>query len=261
VWYHSVTVTITVRITGCNRIRYTNFKIYCDQTSSDIITQFVTEYLSALQVCATWKLVPVVGTWCAAVVHQNSVLYSRGKSEDFCSSNISIQWYWSNGSVVRIIVRKHIRENPFTSGTNHWTCIYAKFNSGRRPNNESMERVHASFLHSLQKYTKRVSRKIGWCLSHDTVDVAKEATVFSAVQISTTAWVTAQWSTKSSRLSNHLVITESSPICRACARQSEGEYFSCCKQNTGLRIILFRRDYHYGSRVPRHAGVLPRNWM
>jgi hypothetical protein len=37
----------------------------------------------------------------------------------------------------------------------------------------------------------------------------------------------------------------------------KGECFLCCKQNTNLRIILFRRNYHYGSQVPRHAGALP----
>jgi hypothetical protein len=35
--------------TECNRIRYTTFKIYCDQTNSNITTQFLTEHLLILQ--------------------------------------------------------------------------------------------------------------------------------------------------------------------------------------------------------------------
>jgi hypothetical protein len=35
--------------TGCNRIRYTTLKIYCDQTNSNITTQFLTEHLLTLQ--------------------------------------------------------------------------------------------------------------------------------------------------------------------------------------------------------------------
>jgi hypothetical protein len=38
---------------------------------------------------------------------------------------------------------------------------------------------------------------------------------------------------------NYLGITESTPSCRTCARQSEGECFLCCKQNAGLRTIFF----------------------
>jgi hypothetical protein len=36
--------------TGCNIIRYTTLKIYCDQTNSNITTQFVIEHLLTLQV-------------------------------------------------------------------------------------------------------------------------------------------------------------------------------------------------------------------
>jgi hypothetical protein len=35
--------------TGCNRIRYTTSKIYCDETHSNITTQFLTEHLLTLQ--------------------------------------------------------------------------------------------------------------------------------------------------------------------------------------------------------------------
>jgi hypothetical protein len=36
--------------TGCSRIRYTNLKIYCDQTNSNITTQFLTDHFLTLQV-------------------------------------------------------------------------------------------------------------------------------------------------------------------------------------------------------------------
>jgi hypothetical protein len=36
--------------TGCNRIRYTTLKIYCDQTNSNITTQFLTEHLLTHQI-------------------------------------------------------------------------------------------------------------------------------------------------------------------------------------------------------------------
>jgi hypothetical protein len=44
-------IMLQVRLnnTGCNRIRYTNLKIYCDQTNSNITTQFLTEHLLTLQ--------------------------------------------------------------------------------------------------------------------------------------------------------------------------------------------------------------------
>jgi hypothetical protein len=34
---------------GCDRIMYTTLKIYCDQTNSNITTQFLTEHLLTLQ--------------------------------------------------------------------------------------------------------------------------------------------------------------------------------------------------------------------
>jgi hypothetical protein len=35
------------------------------------------------------------------------------------------------------------------------------------------------------------------------------------------------------------------------------ECFLCCKQSTVLLTFVLRRDYHYGSRVRRHAEALP----
>jgi hypothetical protein len=47
--------------TECNRIRYTNLKIYCDQNNSNITTQFLTEHLLTVQVfCKCSIRVPLV---------------------------------------------------------------------------------------------------------------------------------------------------------------------------------------------------------
>jgi hypothetical protein len=42
--------TLYRHYTECNRIRYTTLKIYCDQTNSNITTQFLTEHFLTLQV-------------------------------------------------------------------------------------------------------------------------------------------------------------------------------------------------------------------
>jgi hypothetical protein len=41
--------TYCLPYTECNRIRYITLKIYCDQTNSNITTQFLTEHLLTLQ--------------------------------------------------------------------------------------------------------------------------------------------------------------------------------------------------------------------
>jgi hypothetical protein len=42
--------------TGCDRIRYTNLEIYCDQMNSNITTQFLTEHLTLQDFykCSIW---------------------------------------------------------------------------------------------------------------------------------------------------------------------------------------------------------------
>jgi hypothetical protein len=55
--------------TECNRIRNTTLKIYCDQTNSNITTQFLTEHLLTLQIfykCSAW--LPLV------MRHQHDIL-------------------------------------------------------------------------------------------------------------------------------------------------------------------------------------------
>lgn len=37
----------------------------------------------------------------------------------WCSSNKTIQRHWLNGGFVRTVVKKHLRENPHASGTDH----------------------------------------------------------------------------------------------------------------------------------------------
>jgi hypothetical protein len=57
--------------TGCNRIRHTNLKIHCDQTNSNITTQFLTEHFLTLQVF--WKC----SIWLHLVMRQTSRRYSN----------------------------------------------------------------------------------------------------------------------------------------------------------------------------------------
>jgi hypothetical protein len=44
-----VNTVMDTQNTGCNRTKYTALKIYCDQTNSNITTQFLTEHLLTLQ--------------------------------------------------------------------------------------------------------------------------------------------------------------------------------------------------------------------
>jgi hypothetical protein len=55
-----------------------------------------------------------------------------------CSSNKNIHRHWFNDGFVRIMVKEHIRENPFTSGTNRSLKLIGaeKNNSGRRPSDK-----------------------------------------------------------------------------------------------------------------------------
>jgi hypothetical protein len=53
--------------TECNRIRYTTLKIYCDQMNGNITTQFLTEYLLALQICL--QVFSMAATGYAADIH------------------------------------------------------------------------------------------------------------------------------------------------------------------------------------------------
>jgi hypothetical protein len=53
--------------TGCNRIRYTTLKIYCDQTNSNITTQFLTEHLFTLQIFL--QVFSMAATGYAADIH------------------------------------------------------------------------------------------------------------------------------------------------------------------------------------------------
>jgi hypothetical protein len=53
--------------TECNRIRYTTLKIYCDQTNSNITTQFLTEHLLILQ--DSLQMFNMAATGYAADIH------------------------------------------------------------------------------------------------------------------------------------------------------------------------------------------------
>jgi hypothetical protein len=57
------------KCTGCDRIRYTTLKIYCDQTNSNITTQFLTEHLLTLQICLQVFRFSMAASGYAADIH------------------------------------------------------------------------------------------------------------------------------------------------------------------------------------------------
>jgi hypothetical protein len=76
-------------------------------------------------------------------------------------------------------------------------CICAKKkNSGRRPSDETAERVLAPSVRSPQKSTRRASRELG-DVCHTTVDSVMSALVSPTVQIATAAGAKAQRSSTS----------------------------------------------------------------
>jgi hypothetical protein len=70
-WSAILKVTVCVSsgryYTACDRIRYTNLKIYCDQMNSNITTQFLTEHLLTFQFFL--KLFSMAATGYAADIH------------------------------------------------------------------------------------------------------------------------------------------------------------------------------------------------
>jgi hypothetical protein len=67
--------------------------------------------------------------------------------------------------------KKHLRENPLTSVTSRLVkqiVVVLRRRFSRRPSGETVERVHASFLRSPQKFTRWASRELG-DVSHMTV--------------------------------------------------------------------------------------------
>jgi hypothetical protein len=105
--------------TGCNKIRYTTLKIYCDQTNSNITTQFVTEHLLTLQVLRHLKPSTHGHHYVVRCSHPSKwrTLLTWKRQSVCCSSNRIIQRDWFSGGFTRIMVKKHLRENPFISGT------------------------------------------------------------------------------------------------------------------------------------------------
>jgi hypothetical protein len=89
--------------TECNRIRYITLKIYCDQTNRNITTQFVTEHLLTLQVLHHMKPSTRGHHYVALCSHT-----SKWRT--------LLTWKRRSG-FIRIMVKKHLRENPFASGT------------------------------------------------------------------------------------------------------------------------------------------------
>jgi hypothetical protein len=96
-------------------------KIHCDQTNSNITTKFVTEHLLTLQVLRHLKSSNRGHHYVARCTHPSKwpTLLPWKRPSVCCSSNKTIQWHWFNGGFIRIMVKKHLRENQFTSVTSH----------------------------------------------------------------------------------------------------------------------------------------------
>jgi hypothetical protein len=111
-----------VKLYSCvQAVRYTNLKIYCDQTSSGITTQVVTERLLTLKVFPHLK--PSIRGHhlllrCGRPSKWRTVLTWKRRSV-CCSSNKTISDVGSAVFFLRSIVNKHLLENPFASRTNN----------------------------------------------------------------------------------------------------------------------------------------------
>jgi hypothetical protein len=110
---------VSRRNTECNRTRYATLKKHSDQTNSNITNQLVTEHLLTFQVLRHFKS----GTHghhyvtrCGRPSKWRTLLMWRRRSVCW-NSNKTIQRHWSNGGFVRILVKEHLRGNPFTSDT------------------------------------------------------------------------------------------------------------------------------------------------
>jgi hypothetical protein len=94
-------------------------KSYCDQANSNMTTQFVTEHLLTLQVLCYLKPSTRGHYYVARCSYPSKwrTLLTWKRRNVCCSSNKTIPLHWFNGGFTRIMVKKHLRENPFTSGT------------------------------------------------------------------------------------------------------------------------------------------------
>jgi hypothetical protein len=241
----------------CNSTGYTHLKVYCDQTSSDIKTQFVTKSLSTLRVWRHLKLSTCGRHWlerCSRSLKWRTLLTWKRRSM-CCSSNKTIQWHWFNGGFVRIMVKKNIRRNLFAGGTNLKLISFVL--RKRIGADDQVTRMRNMFV---CRFSVVLRNPHGG-------QAGNLVTVFLAVQISFASGVKAQCSTMLDRLfyqypepprraqfvfghncfqcrghlsliregeppqSNHLGIMESASSCGTCVRQSDGECFLCCKRN------------------------------
>jgi hypothetical protein len=145
-----VCIYARLRRTGCNKTRCTNLKIYCDKTNSDITTQFVTERLLTLQVLCHLKLSTQGHNYlvhCSRPSKWRTLLtWKTQKRAMLCKT---IQRNWFNGGFIRIMVKKHRRENPSASGTSHLLKLVPFVLRSRIRTDDQTTRLWCMFVRSL----------------------------------------------------------------------------------------------------------------
>jgi hypothetical protein len=89
-----------------------------------------------------------------------------------CSLDKSIQWQWFNGGFVRIMAKKNLRENIFTSGRNSLLNLVEFVIRRKIRADDQVTRLWSVFTYRLfrspQKSTWRTSSELGY-ISHMTV--------------------------------------------------------------------------------------------
>jgi hypothetical protein len=119
--------------TVCNRIRYTNLKIYCEQTNNDITAQFVTECFSTVQVLRHLKQSTRGHHWLVRYRRPSKwriLLTWKRKVCVAVRKKKIIQRRWLNGDFIQIIIQKHLLKFIYKWHTSfaETGCIYAKKN-------------------------------------------------------------------------------------------------------------------------------------
>jgi hypothetical protein len=137
--------------TGCNRIRHKNVKIYCDQTNSDIRTQFITERLLTIQVMRHLKPSTRCHHWLVRCSRPTKwrILLTWKRRNMCCSSSKTIQRHRFNGGFIRIMVKKLLHQNPFTSDTNRLIKLAAFVLRRRIRADDQVTKLQSVFLRRL----------------------------------------------------------------------------------------------------------------
>jgi hypothetical protein len=148
----------------CTDVTELGIQIWKCIVTKRITTQFVTERLLTLKdlrhlkpsTRGNHRLVRCSrpSKWCTLLTWKR-----RGVC---CSSNRTIRRHWFNAGFVRIMVKKHLRENPFTNGTNNLLKLVTFLLRKRNRADDQVTRLWSLFLRQ-QKYTRRA--RGNWVMS------------------------------------------------------------------------------------------------